>query len=128
MNGVEHGNLNLSYAEKSALLKNGTMNHEIARRLALPDYAQKRVRVSLDRTETALRMSIADDGKRFGWSQFLDLDVTRSADGPGRGIALAKAFSFDKLDFRGFGNQVMVSVSLKGIDAESWLEEKRKVA
>lgn len=128
MNGVEHGNLNLSYAEKSALLKTGTLDHEITRRLALPDYAQERVRVSLDRTETALRMSIADGGKGFDWSQFLDLDVTRSADGHGRGIALAKAISFHKLGFRGCGNQLVVSVSLKGIDAESWPEEKRKVA
>jgi len=128
VNGVEHGNLNLSYAEKSALLKSGALGHEIARRLAFLDYAQKRVRVSLDRTETALRMSIADDGKGFGWSQYLDLDVTRSADAQGRGIALAKAISFDKLDFRGCGLQVVVSVSLKGIDAESWPEEKRKVA
>jgi hypothetical protein len=54
----------------------------------------------------ALRMSIADDGKGFDWSQFLDLDVTRSADGHGSGIAPAKAISFDKLDFRGCGNQV----------------------
>jgi hypothetical protein len=46
----------------------------------------------------------------------------------GRGIALAKAISFDKLDFRGCGNQVVALVSLKGIDAESWPEEKRKVA
>lgn len=74
------------------------------------------------------RMSIADGGKGFDWSQFLDLDVTRSADGHGRGIALAKAISFHKLGFRGCGNQLVVSVSLKGIDAESWPEEKRKVA
>lgn len=73
-------------------------------------------------------MSIADDGKGFDWSQFLDLDVTRSADGHGRGITMAKAISFDKLDFRGCGNQLVVSVSLKGIDVELWPEEKRKVA
>jgi hypothetical protein len=41
---------------------------------------------------------------------------------------LAKAISFDKLDFRGCSNQVVVSVSLKGIDVEWWPEEKRKVA
>lgn len=45
-----------------------------------------------------------------------------------RGIALAKDISFDELDYRGCGNQVVVSVSLKRIDAESWPEEERKVA
>ncbi|NOS77361.1 MAG: PAS domain S-box protein [Nitrospira sp.] len=128
VNGVEHGNLNLSYAEKSALLNTGMLDDEIARRLALSDYAPRRVRVSLDRTETALRMSIADDGEGFDWSQYLDLDRARSIDGHGRGIAMAKAISFDKLDFRGCGNQVEVLVSLKEIDADAWLEEKRKVA
>ncbi|MCS6294303.1 MAG: PAS domain S-box protein [Nitrospira sp.] len=128
VNGVEHGNLNLSYTEKSALLNIGTLDHEIARRLMLPDFAQKRVRVSLDRTETALRMSITDDGEGFDWNQYLDLDGVRSADGHGRGIAMAKAISFDQLDFQGCGNQVVVSVSLKEIDTDSWPEEKRKVA
>ena len=128
VNGVEHGNLNLSYTEKSALLKAGTLDHEIASRLTLPDYAQKRVRVSLDRTEAVLRMSITDDGEGFDWSQYLDLDGARSTDGHGRGIAMAKAISFDKLDFQGCGNQVVASVSLKGIDGHAWPEAERKVA
>lgn len=126
VNGVEHGNLNLSYAEKSALLNSGALDHEIARRLALPDHAQKRVRVSLDRTPTALRMSIADDGKGFDWSRYLDLDVTRSADGHGRGIAMAKDISFDKLDYRGCGNQVVVSTRLvrSGPEADGGTESQ----
>ena len=112
VNGVEHGNLNLSYAEKSALLNTGTLDCEIARRLALPDYAQKRVRVSLDRTEAALRISITDEGKGFDWRQYLDLDITQSADGHGRGIAMAKTIGFDELDYRGCGNQVVASTRL----------------
>jgi PAS domain S-box-containing protein len=130
VNGVEHGNLKLSYMEKSALLKAGTLDHEIASRLTLPDYAQKRVRVSLDRTEAALRMSITDDGEGFDWSQYLDLDLdgARSTDGHGRGIAIAKAISFDQLDFQGCGNRVVASVSLKGIDRHAWPEAKRKAA
>lgn len=119
VNGVEHGNLNLSYAEKSALLRTGTLDDEVARRLALTDYAQQRVRVSLDRTEASLRMSIADDGKGFDWNQYLNLDVARSADGHGRGIALAKDISFDTLDYQGCGNQVMVSTRLVRSDPEA---------
>lgn len=117
VNGVEHGNLNLSYAEKSALLTTGTLDDEIARRLALPDYAQKRVRIRLDRDERALRMSITDGGRGFNWRPYLDLDATRSADGHGRGIALAKAISFDQLAYRGRGNEVVVSTSLTGADS-----------
>lgn len=107
------------------MLNTGALDHEIVSRLALADSAQKRVRVSLDRTETAVRMSITDDGEGFDWSQYLDLDRARSTDRHGRGIAMAKTLSFDKLDFRGCGNQVVVSVSLKGIDADSWPEEER---
>jgi hypothetical protein len=54
--------------------------------------------------------------------------VERADDLHGRGVAMAKAVSFDQLDFQGCGNQVMVSVSLKGIDADAWPKEERKVA
>lgn len=116
VNGVEHGNLNLSYAEKAALLNTGELDDELARRLALPDYAQKRVRLSVDRTETELRMSITDDGAGFDWIPYLSVDTGRSADGHGRGIAISKAMCFDQLDYRGCGNQAVVSTRLARTD------------
>jgi CheY-like chemotaxis protein len=43
VNAVEHGNLGITYEEKSTLNANGTWDEEVKRRLALPEHAGKRV-------------------------------------------------------------------------------------
>lgn len=128
VNGVEHGNLGISYAEKSALLDQGQFEAELIRRLALPEHTNKRVHITVERTDRDLEMTILDDGSGFDWKQYLDLNRERTDDLHGRGIAMAKLISFDDFEFRGCGNQVVVSVSLKGIDADAGTEEERKVA
>ena len=112
VNGVEHGNLDISYAEKSSLLKAGRLEAEMARRLALPENFRKRVRVSMERSATELEMTIADEGKGFDWHHYLSLDGVRSDESHGRGIAMSKRLSFDRLEYRAPGNQVVVSTRL----------------
>ncbi|MEQ1792944.1 MAG: PAS domain S-box protein [Nitrospira sp.] len=128
VNGVEHGNLGISYAEKSALLDQGQFETELIRRSALPEHRNKRVHITVERTDRNLAMTIRDDGSGFDWKPYLDLNHERADESHGRGIGMAKAISFDQLDFQGCGNQVVVSVLLKGVDTDSWLEEERKVA
>lgn len=112
VNGVEHGNLEISYTEKSSLLEEGRLDDEMSRRLALPENLQKRVWVSMERKETELEMTIIDDGKGFDWHRYLALDDARSDDSHGRGIAMSKCISFDRLEYRAPGNQVTVSTRL----------------
>lgn len=112
VNGVEHGNLEISYAEKSSLLNEGRLDAEMARRIALADNCRKRVRVSMERSTTELQMTIADDGKGFDWRHYLSLDGDRPDDSHGRGIAMSKCISFDRLEYRAPGNQVVVSTRL----------------
>ncbi|MDP3092531.1 MAG: PAS domain S-box protein [Nitrospira sp.] len=130
VNGVEHGNLGISYDEKSTLLDQGRFEAELIRRSALPEHRDKRVHITVERTDRNLEMTIFDDGSGFDWRQYLDLDHRRADESHGRGIAMAKAVSFDQLDFQGSGNQVVVSVSLNGVDADAdaWPEEERRVA
>jgi hypothetical protein len=54
INGIEHGNLGISYAEKSRLKQEDGWTEEIARRLALEENADKRVVVDLARGSEAL--------------------------------------------------------------------------
>ncbi len=112
VNGVEHGNLEISYAEKSALLKAGRLDAEISRRLALREHLHKRVRVAVERRATELELTVVDDGKGFEWQQYLSLDGERSDESHGRGIAMSKSLSFDRLEYRAPGNQVVVSTGL----------------
>ena len=116
VNGVEHGNLDISYAEKSSLLEAGRLDVEIARRLALQENLQKRVWVSMDRKETEVEVEIVDDGKGFDWRRYLALDGERSDDSHGRGIAMSRRISFDRLEYRNSGNHVIVSSQLPPSD------------
>ncbi len=128
VNGIEHGNLGISYAEKSVLLDQGQFEAEVVRRSALPEHMKKRVRITVERTDRNIEMTIFDDGSGFDWNQYIDLNRERADDLHGRGVAMAKLISFDEVEFRGCGNQVVVSVSLEGIDADAWPEEGRRVA
>ena len=112
INGVEHGNLGISYAEKSHLLYTDRWQAEIERRLALDENRDKRVRVHFERRATALIVSISDEGEGFDWREFLDFDPKRAFDLNGRGIALAATKSFDQLEFQGSGNTVVATIKL----------------
>lgn len=113
-NAVEHGNLDISYSEKSKLLDQGRLDEELSRRLADPRNREKQVRVLVDRTDTEIRIVIADDGEGFDWAQYLEWGGPRSDDSHGRGIAISKHISFDRLEYRGRGNEVVVSSRLNG--------------
>ena len=106
INAVEHGNLAVSYSEKSALLKAGTWEQEIARRLTLPQYAERRVRIDLRRDPARVTVRVTDEGSGFDWRPFLDIAHDRLFDLHGRGIAMSRLTSFDAVEYRGCGNEV----------------------
>ena len=112
VNAVEHGNLGISYAEKSSLLKQGDWLDEIQRRLQLSEYRNRRVRVSYQKHATSLTFLITDDGTGFDWHRYLEIEPERGSDSHGRGIALARMISFSKLEYMGNGNQVLATVNL----------------
>jgi CheY-like chemotaxis protein len=108
VNAVEHGNLGISYSEKSALRKGGTAwEEEIARRLTVSPYAERRVRVSMRREGDSIELIVRDEGAGFDWKPFLDFDPVRAYDLNGRGIAMANKFAFSSLEYRGNGNTVV---------------------
>lgn len=113
VNAVEHGNLAISYAEKSLLKRADRMDAELERRLADPKYAGRRAMVEFERTPDRLRFTVTDQGQGFDWPAFLEMDPTRAFDPNGRGIALARAMSFDRLDFHGSGNVVVATIQLR---------------
>lgn len=107
VNAVEHGNLGISYAEKSGLEEQDQVDNEIERRLTLPENAHKYVEVTFVRREHAIEITVTDQGPGFDWQSYLTLDENRAFDSHGRGIAMARMLSFDKLEYRGCGNQVV---------------------
>ncbi|MBI3793233.1 MAG: response regulator [Nitrospinae bacterium] len=113
INAIEHGNLGITYEEKSDLIENGKLESEVRARLSDPAYSAKKALVTFESSEDSLRFRIRDDGPGFEWKQFLTLSPERAFDSHGRGIALSKEKFFDHLEYFGSGNEVLASVSLK---------------
>ncbi|MGE0484417.1 MAG: response regulator [Gammaproteobacteria bacterium] len=110
INAIEHGNLAIGYDEKSVLKEAGTWQEEVARRLRDPAHADKRVTVDFHRGPDHIEVVICDEGRGFDWARYLDFDPERAMDNHGRGIAMAKAFSFDQIEYRGCGNEVVARI------------------
>lgn len=106
MNAVEHGNLGISYEEKTRFLAAGALEHEIKRRLQTSSFRERIGVAKLTRARDALYLSVSDEGDGFEWQHFLEFSPERAFDTHGRGIATAKIYSFDSLEYRGKGNRV----------------------
>jgi DNA-binding response OmpR family regulator len=111
VNAVEHGNLGITYDEKSTLLAEGSWAAEIERRLTLPENLRKRVDVRFHRADAELSFTICDCGNGFEWTRYLDIDPRRAFDRHGRGILMARHVSFSSVEYRGCGNEVVATVS-----------------
>lgn len=112
VNAVEHGNLGVSYKEKSLLKWDGDWDAEIRRRLELPQFAGRYATVDVRRTADGLTFTISDQGDGFEWEKYLAFDPERAFDPNGRGIAMARMMSFSKLEYLGKGNVVVATISL----------------
>lgn len=112
VNAVEHGNLGIDYAEKTRLMLDANWTNEIERRLALPENVEKRVHISFKRDDERARLRIRDEGHGFDWHRYLAISADRALDPNGRGIAMSRMISFDKLEYLGIGNEVEATVFL----------------
>ena len=112
INAIEHGNLGLSYAEKSSLKRDDCWRPEIDRRAALATNIEKEVKLQFQRDERSITLRVIDQGNGFDWQSFLEIEPERAFDPNGRGIALARLLSFSTLIYEGGGNTAVATISL----------------
>jgi len=112
VNAVEHGNLGITYDEKTELITQDKWLAEVNNRLEDPIHAEKKVRVDFSRSDTEISLRIEDEGKGFDWQRYLDLSPSRAHHSHGRGIAMSKMMSFDFLEYEGSGNIVIARVMM----------------
>ena len=110
VNGIEHGNLGIDFAEKSRLRENDCWEDEIRRRMTLPEFKGRAVRLRVRGEPTRWIFEITDEGEGFDWRRFLDFDPERAFAPNGRGIALSRQLSFSSLTYIPPGNRVVVTV------------------
>jgi DNA-binding response OmpR family regulator len=114
MNGIEHGNLGITYEEKSRLLSERSYQEELERRLGLEENRFKRVRATLNRIGDHLQILIEDSGPGFDFRRYLFFDKDRFFDPHGRGILLARAAV--GVEYFEPGNLVRVTLPLQADD------------
>jgi DNA-binding response OmpR family regulator/anti-sigma regulatory factor (Ser/Thr protein kinase) len=107
-NAVEHGNLGITYGEKTALLDQGRWMAEVERRLGLPEFAGKYVEVRVKKTSEKLTALVEDQGAGFAFEKYLRFNPGRAFDNHGRGIAMAGMSM--SMEYLGRGNRVRVTV------------------
>ena len=113
VNAVEHGNLGITYEDKSKLCTSGGWSEEVRRRLALPENSSKRAEVSFERMDGRLRFVICDCGSGFDWERYMQVDPQRAFDTHGRSIAMANRLSFSQIEYRGCGNEVVGTIECR---------------
>ena len=112
VNAVEHGNLGITYNEKSELLKTDSWKNEIASRLKDERYSDKFATIELVKSDSEVIFTIEDQGGGFDWRSFLKIDAERAYDSHGRGIAMASMVSFDSVTYNELGNKVTCVVKV----------------
>jgi len=116
INALEHGNLGITYQEKTELLDHNRWRTEVNRRQQLPEHVHKQVRVHVQRLADRIRFEIQDEGPGFQWEPYVVPSPARVFDNHGRGIFMAKLESFDRLEYLGTGSQVVAEVLLPPLE------------
>jgi hypothetical protein len=109
---VEHGNLELTFADKTRLMQERRLLAEVQERLERPEYRDRTAVATLLREPGGLTLTVEDEGPGFDWLPYLELAPDRAFHTHGRGIAMARALSFDEIAYAGRGNRVSAKVRL----------------
>lgn len=112
VNAIEHGNLGITYEEKSALNEEGIWEQEVSGRLSDPVLGAKEASLEVVKTQEMIKIHIKDQGDGFEWKKYMTFDPERALHSHGRGIAMANGMSFDELVYQGNGNSVIAIVKL----------------
>jgi len=110
INAVEHGNLEISYQEKSRFNRQGIWLEEVNKRLSATAYENRIASVQFQSGTNGVEIIIRDQGNGFDWANYMDFDPSRVMDSHGRGIAIANKLSFSSVEYIGTGNEVRVKI------------------
>lgn len=108
VNAIEHGNLNISYEEKSKALETNMLTELYDERKQDDAYKDRRVTVLYNQNQESCEWMISDEGNGFDYHDLPDPTSSDNLlDMNGRGIFISK-FMFDSLEYLGKGNMVRI--------------------
>ncbi len=110
INAIEHGNLNITFEEKSTATMQGNYLEFIFSRQQDPRYRDKRVTIEFLLNAERVAYKIADEGNGFDYKGFLRDSGDRANEemlAHGRGLTMAHNI-FDEVTFNRRGNEVLL--------------------
>lgn len=116
LNGIEHGNLEISFNEKTEAQNKQNYFEFIQERRNKQRYKNRKLSLEYSINEDRARFLISDEGKGFDYRKFLD---PNRRDSPsmlehGRGILMSMA-AFDHIQYNKRGNQVLLEKRFTGL-------------
>jgi anti-sigma regulatory factor (Ser/Thr protein kinase) len=108
INAIEHGNLDISFEEKTELQANGDYLQYLIERQKLPEYTNKYVTIEFIVNPSLISFRVTDEGKGFDSKKMLQRkkdDQEIQTLSHGRGIFMARDF-FDVIEYNEIGNSV----------------------
>ncbi|WP_243393340.1 7TM diverse intracellular signaling domain-containing protein [Leptospira perolatii] len=110
INAIEHGNLGISFDEKTDAMKQGNYMEFIQKRQKEAFYGARTVRVAYSLNAKRIGFEISDEGEGFDFKKILNLDGDRLNEESithGRGIMMTRKV-FDIVKFNDKGNRVLL--------------------
>ena len=113
VNAIEHGNLGITYEEKSTALESNHLSALLEERARDPERAARRVHIDCVITPESLACTIRDEGEGFDHSNYSKVEDADSlfeelgASLHGRGILLT-SLQFDEVTYNERGNSVRI--------------------
>lgn len=110
VNAMEHGNLNVTFDEKTKAQEEGRLFDFMSERRQLPEYRDKKVLIDYFFDDTKVIYRITDSGPGFDYKKIMDRvknEVNQQELSHGRGIIMTQAV-FDKVEYNKKGNQVLL--------------------
>ena len=111
VNAIEHGNLELSYEEKTMHQANNTWQQELQKRQRLTKYKNKFVTVYAERLDQTVQFTVIDQGRGFDFTKYMTIEPGQIDQNHGRGISIARLISFNQLEYEPPGNKVVMRVN-----------------
>ncbi|MCP4132505.1 MAG: hypothetical protein GY754_16145 [bacterium] len=110
INAIEHGNLEISFNDKTEAILKGDYLKFVAARQRNPNYSERRVMIEHIINTKKVAYKITDEGPGFDHQKILESDaeeLNENMMAHGRGIMMAQDL-FDEIQYNRKGNQVLL--------------------
>ncbi|MBN1495986.1 MAG: ATP-binding protein [Spirochaetes bacterium] len=110
VNAIEHGNLGISFDEKTRALEKGNYFDIIHQRQRDPGLGGKKLLINYTLEEKQVVYAITDEGEGFDYKKIMGLDPMQENQKlltHGRGLIMARA-TFDSIEFNERGNTIIL--------------------